>query len=252
MADEIVLLQKRLSELAERSFRTGQFFFSDFLGLAEQSAYEEIRRSLSHVRVTPFGGAEGAERVVLRFGDPEELGYELPFPIVTLRIAPRAPKFAESLTHRDVLGSLMSLGITRDTLGDIVVREGEIFLFCLDSIAPYIKDTLTRIRHTDVKIEEVDTLPEGALYRTEECVVKLTSERLDAVIAKLYQLSREEAQRLFSRSLVFVNGRCIESTSYAPKALEVVSVRGYGRFVYVGFTSETKKGKLNVTLKKYV
>lgn len=252
MKDELNVLQGHLRDLANRSDRGGTFYFSDFLGLAEQNAYREIERELSYVTVKAYGGAQDAERIVLRFGNPDELGYEIPFPIVTLRITPRSPKFAENLTHRDVLGSLMHLGITRDTLGDIVVREGEIYLFCLESVAPFISDSLTRIRHTDIKIEAVDELPEGSLYRVEPLKIQAVGERLDAIVAKVYRISRDDALALFTRGLVFQNGLCVQSHAKAPKAGDVISVRGYGRFRYVGFVSESKKGKLNLVVEQYV
>jgi RNA-binding protein YlmH len=81
--------------------------------------------------------------------------------------------------------------------------------------------------------------------------VQANGERLDALIAKLYSLSREDAQNLFAKKLVYASGRCIENTSYIPKTGEVISVRGTGRFIYRGYDSLTKKGKLNITLEVY-
>lgn len=252
MKDDRAVLQGHLRDLANRADRGGVFCFSDFLGLAEQNVYREMERELSYAAVCAYGGAEQTERVVLRFGDPEELGYELPFPIVTLKITPRAPKFAECLTHRDVLGSLMNLGITRDTLGDIVIREGEIYLFCLDRVADFIMENLTRIRHTDVKIETVEQLPEGSLYRVQTVKIQAVGERLDAIVAKVYRISRDDALLLFTRGLVFQNGRCVESHAKPPKEGDIISVRGHGRFRYVGFVSETRKGKMNLVVEQYV
>lgn len=252
MTNDTELLKRRLVELGKKSHGSGIFLFSCFLGLAEQSALSEVSRELFGIRYEVFGGCEGAERVMVRFGDPEEIGYELPFPITALRIAPKSPRFAEKLTHRDFLGALMNLGIERDVLGDIIVTEGAAYLFAKDDIAPYIEKELTRVRRTDVTVSPVLDLPEGELYRTEVKRIQLSGERLDAVIAKTYNLSREEAQRLFPKGLVFASGRCIESTSYVPKVGEKISVRGYGRLIYRGYESTSRKGKLNVTVEVYV
>ena len=253
--DDILLLQKRISELATRAYTSSLFTFTDFFGLLEQDVFRSVETKLPRgVKYTLFGGAEGTERVMVRFGDVEELGYEVPFPIVMLRIAPKAPKFAEKLSHRDVLGALMHLGMEREMLGDIILRdEGqEIFVFCHEKIAPFIESELTTIRTTPVRVEEAEELPSGELYRTEAITVKAMSERLDGVIAKLYSLSREEASGYFSRSLVFVEGRCISSPSHIPKSGERVSVRGLGRFIYEGYVSDTKKGKMNIRVLKYI
>ena len=252
MSDERELLKKRFAELAAKSYNAGIFTFTDFLGLAEQSAFESMKRQLAGVKYTCFGGAEGAERVMLRFGDKGELGYEVPFPITALKILPRDKKFADKLTHRDFLGALLNLGIERNVLGDIVVIDNSAYLFCKDNISDYIASELTRVKRTEVKVTLAEELPQGELYRTEELTVQVSSERLDAVIARVFSLSREDAQSLFAKRLVFASGKEIDSPSYSPSQDEKVSVRGYGRFIYRGVKSLSKKGKLNITVNKYV
>lgn len=252
MSDEHELLKRRFVELGKKSYDSGIFLFTDFLGLAEQSTFEECKSQLRGIKHSVFGGAEGAERVMIRFGDPEELCYEHPFPIVTLRISPANQKFADKLTHRDFLGSLLNLGIERSVLGDIVIIENEGYVFVKEDMAEYIRTSLERVKHTDVRITVVDDLPEGELYRTEMRRIQLSSERLDAVIAKTFSISRDDAQALFARGLVFVGGKCTESASYTPKVGDRISVRGHGRLIYRGFDSLSKKGKLNATVELYV
>ena len=253
--DDALLFEKRILELAGRADASCTFTFTDFLGLYEQDIFRCVQNRLPRgTRYTLFGGAEGAERMMVRFGDEEELGYEIPFPIVMLHILPRAPKFAQKLSHRDVLGALMHLGIEREMLGDIVLREEgrEIFVFAHEKIAPFIESELQSIRNTQVTVSVREDVPEGELYHTESVVIKAMSERLDGIIAKVYSLSREEASGYFARSLVFAEGRCVTSPSYIPKENERISVRGLGRFLYEGYISDTKKGKLNLRVQKYV
>ena len=252
MSDEIALLKKRFTELAKKSYNAGIFTFTDFLGLMEQDAFNSVKAEIGPIPYTIFGGADGTERVMVRFGDPDELGYELPFPIATLLIEPRAKKFADRLTHRDFLGAILNLGIERKTVGDIVIRDNAGYVFLSEDISEYVLSELSRIKHTDVTVSRVTELPHGELYRTEDKTVQLSGERLDAVVAKVFCLSREDAQLLFKKGLVFVGGRCIESVSHTPKAGDVISVRGYGRMIYEGPVSTSKKGKLNVLLKVFV
>lgn len=251
MNEDYELLKKRFIELSRKADSQCYFTFTDFLGLAEQSAFFEVQSKLSGAKYTAFGGAEGAERVVIRFGDEDEIGYSAPFPIVTIKAAPVSPKFADKLTHRDFLGALLNLGIERSTLGDIVIIDNVGYIFALEDIAQYIVDSLSRVKHTDVRLSITDTLPEGELYHTEPKKIQANGERLDAVIAKVFSLSREDAQRLFAKRLVFASGRLIESTSYIPKENERISVRGYGRMIYRGYESLSKKGKLNIVVDVY-
>ena len=252
MTSDTDLIKKRFVELAKKSFNSGIFVFTEFLGLAEQSAFSEIKREISGIPYTAFGGAEGAERVMIRFGSAEELGYEVPFPISIIRAQPLSQKFADKLNHRDFLGAIMNLGIERDTLGDIVIIDNVGYIFASEDMAVYIAENLTKVKRTDIKAEIIDYLPEGELYRTERRQVQASGERLDAIVAKVFSLSRDDAQSLFKKRLVFASGRCIESTSYIPKEGEKISVRGHGRFIYLGQQSLTRKGKMNIAVDVYI
>ena len=132
-ADE--LLKKRITELAEKAYQNNIYTFSSFLGMSELSDFYAMQRELSFVPQTVFGGYEGAERCIIRFGSEELFGYPEEFPVVCLKIRPLMQKFADDLGHRDFLGALMNLGIDRSTIGDIKVGEKEGYLFCLDTIA---------------------------------------------------------------------------------------------------------------------
>ena len=252
MTEELELLKKRFVELGRKSFNAGIFTFTDFLGLAEQSAFSEIKKELKGISYTTFGGAEGAERVMIRFGSEEDIGYSVPFPISILKAEPLSQKYADRLTHRDFLGAILNLGIERDVLGDIVIIDNVGYIFAKEDIAGYIADSLTRVKHTDVKLSITEQLPEGQLYRTDKKTVQVSGERLDAVVAKVFSLSREEAQSLFKKRLVFADGRQIDSPSYTPKENEKISVRGQGRFIYLGCQSYSKKGKMNTLVELYV
>lgn len=246
------ILQKRFIELANKSYNSGIFTFTEFLGLAEQSAFNAIKKDIRGITFSTFGGAVGAERVVVRFGSAEELGYEMPYPISIIKAEPTSQKYADRLSHRDFLGALLNLGIERDRLGDIVIINNVGYIFALESIAGYIAENLIKVKRTDISASIVTDLPDGELYRTEQRTVQISGERLDAVIARVFSLSREDAQILFKKRLVFADGREIDSSSYTPKEGERISVRGHGRFIYLGTRSLSKKGKLNVAVEIYL
>ncbi|MBQ7333234.1 MAG: DbpA RNA binding domain-containing protein [Clostridia bacterium] len=246
------LLKKRFLELAKRSYNAGIYTFTDFLGLPELSAFEEIKSQLKGIKYTKFGGHPEAERKMIRFGDPEELLYEEEFPITTVKAEPVSQKFADKLSHRDILGALMNLGIGRENFGDIAIIENVAYIFIKESISEYVISSLSRARHTELLPSRVSDLPEAALFKTEEKTVQISSERLDAVIAKVFNLSRDAAQSLFVRELVYASGRLITSVSYMPKANDIISVRGHGRFIYLSYETTSRKGKLNARVALYI
>ena len=242
-------LKKRFAELLEKSYKNDTFCFTDFLSPSDAACVYDVAGNRDF---SLWGGAEGCERVVIRFGNAEELGYEIPFPIKLLKLEPVNKKFADELSHRDFLGSLMNLGIERDVLGDIVVRDDHAYIFVLEKMAGYIEENLTRVKHTVIKCIEATELPEDVKPVLEECTVILSGVRLDGIISKLYRLSRGDSQELFKENKVLVNGRLNLSASLEPKPDDVIAVRGKGKFIYRGISGETRKGRIAVKVEKYV
>lgn len=248
MDAEELLWRKRLSELADKAYSNSQYVFTGFLTAAELDVYYQMERELSYVPVTISGGTADCERVMLRFGSEEICGYEEPFPIQCVAIAPLVEKFGEALGHRDYLGALMNLGIERGTLGDIIIDGKRAYLFCTEKMAPYIVENLDKVRHTSVSCRPAQTVPESAITKVERRTVQVSAARSDSIIAKVYNLSRSESVELFRAKKVFVNGRLNENNGGQLKPGDRVSVRGFGRFLFVEITGETRKGKLNAAV----
>jgi len=248
---EIQQQRNRFHDLANKSFQQGIFTFTGFLGLSEQEIFWQEEAKLRYAGYCLEGGCENADRVVIRFGSPEELGYEMPFPVSCIHICPLAQKFADELSHRDFLGALMNLGIERSTLGDIKVGEKEAYLFCLESIGKFLCENLVQVKHTRVKCtitEDYKGIPqeEPALVN-----IQVPSLRVDAVLARVYNMSREKSLDLFRAGKVYVDGRLCENHSRQLKAGETVNARGYGKFTLAGESRETRKGKLAVDVAVY-
>lgn len=248
---EIQQLKNRFRDLADKAFSQNLFTFTGFLGLSEQDAFWQLEPELRFAGYTLSGGSEDADRKMVRFGNAEELGYEVPFPITCVHIRPLIAKFADKLSHRDFLGALMNLGIERSTIGDIKVGDKEAYLFCQDTIAGYICQNLEQIKHTHVKCSVTENYEEIPQEEPENKTVQVSSVRADAVIAKVYNKSRGDCLELFRTGKVFINGRLCENNSRLLKAGETVNARGYGKFVYKGEPRETRKGKLCVEVAVY-
>ncbi|MCH5190603.1 MAG: hypothetical protein J1F23_00420 [Oscillospiraceae bacterium] len=241
-------MQKRFSELAERSFERGYNVYSDFLGIAEIS---ELKTMHMRVPVALWGGWDGAERAVACFGERDYFADNDDYPVKCILIEPVSQKFADTLTHRDFLGSLMGLGIRREMLGDIVISENCGYLFCLQSVCEYITENLKQVRHTTVTCRITDSIPDNAvpIPTDEEHIV--SSRRLDVLISAVYSLSRSRAQELFEKERVFVNGVMKISSSFVPNEGDKISVRGFGRFIFGGELRRTKKDRLVVKIGVY-
>lgn len=248
--NEQELCKKRLIDLSKQADRKGIVLFSDFLNLNELNIYHQSEK-MFETKTESFGGVPNAERqmvafipdtLYLRSGSEESLTY----PIAALKIIPAYPKFAEKLGHRDILGSIMQLGVDRCKLGDIIVDDDACYILCEKSIAPYFIENLEKIRHTLVKLEKVSAAELLGKQELEEKQGIVTSNRLDAVVACVHRLSRSQALELLRSEKVFVNGKATQNPSYMCREGDIVSVRGYGRFVFQTAYGETNKGRLKI------
>lgn len=239
-----------IKDLSERSAQKNIYTYSNFLNMDEQN---EILRYKNHLTSSElFGGASGCERKMLRFGNPEELYYEEAYPIKCLKITPLNIKFAEELSHRDILGAVMNLSIEREHIGDILIKDKCAFIFVTEKMSGFICENLKKVRRTDIKCSECDFDEDEISFNTEERLIISSSLRADCVISAVYKLSRSTVSELFSGKKVFINSGLCENTSKILKENDTVSLRGFGKFIFNGERSSTKKGRLKISVSVYI
>ena len=133
------LLTARISDTADLAFKTDNYKFLGFLSLEEAVLAKKVLEN-RNVKFSLFGGYDLAERVMLcclpSWGDTAS------FPITAVTFSYRE---VDKLTHRDFLGALMSLGLTRESIGDILVGEGRAVAFLSDDVAQYVFTQLEKI-----------------------------------------------------------------------------------------------------------
>lgn len=244
--DEELQLKNRLVELYERAESKGCYVYSDFLTLAGQNI---LCKNIPVNAYILFGGYENSERAIACFGNVENCGYEEIPPVSCIEVKPLSQKFADKLTHRDFLGALMALGIRREVLGDIIIHENTGYIFCLDSIAQYIIDNFNQVKHTSVSSKRIDSPPIESIKLPDEIELVVASKRCDVLIAAVYNISRNESQKLFEQKLVFIDSIECRNASRELDEGNLVSVRGKGRFIFCGEKRTTKKGKLRISVR---
>ena len=249
MTDEQVLMG-RLRDLAKRAYEKNIFTYSSFLSLPEQSILDGMAKELSFVPYELFGGHEMAERKVVGFGSEELFGYPGRFPVTILKVTPAIEKFGEELNHRDYLGSLMNLGIRRDTIGDILVKGKTGFIFCAEEVSEFIRENLVKIRHTQVSCEIIEDDIELKPTLIDESY-PVSSMRLDVIIAATCKLSRKETLGYFERNEVLFNSRVTTENAVNLKPGDVFSVRGKGKFILESIGGTTKRGRTYINVKRY-
>lgn len=249
MQDTNTILINRFSELSSKGSLQRRAVYSDFLTIDEQNVLLNCK-TIKNAFL--WGGVDTAERKLACFSyDASEEKIKLGCPAVWVKIEPVSKKFADALSHRDFLGTLMGLGIRRETFGDIIISGNCGYVFCLKKIAEYITENLDRIRRTSVKCK-ISELPfEISNYRPSEEIIIVSSVRIDAVIASVFKLSRADSQTLFMQNKVYINGKNTNNSSLQLSGGEIVSVRGLGRFMYYEAVGETKKSRLKIKIGVY-
>lgn len=249
MDQEEAYCKKRFADLSKRAEDKNIVTFSNFLNLNELNIFHQISKELySSFEVS--GGYECAERQMVAF-IPDALYYVWEYPIDTIRIVPSNPRFAEPLTHRDVLGALMNLGIRREMLGDILLLENQIIVFCIHSVTGYLTDQCNKIRHTNVTATQIEAADFQYQPRFIEKEGIVSSLRLDSILADVCKLPRSAAQKIISEGNAFINSRKIQQNNYQCQDGDILSVRHIGKFQIGAADRMTKKGRIRYHYKVY-
>ncbi len=250
--EQDTLLKRKLTDLAEKAYQQNIYTYSNFLSMSELSIYHQMDSDLRFIPSSTYGGNDACERQIVQFGSADLFGYEGTYPIQLIRISPLLAKFSDTLTHRDFLGAILNLGIDRSLIGDIIIRNNCGYVFCMDHIADYILDNLTKIKHTNIKCEYCDQNLSDIKPHIEHIECIAASNRIDAVAATLTKLSRSKVIELFRTQKIFINGKVMENNSYMLKPNDILVIRGLGKFIYDGCGNETRKGRMYVQLQKYI
>lgn len=246
------LIKARLLDICRQSREYGTYTYSSFLDLAGISVYKRSLKEFAPVPSSLYGGYEAAEHALVIFGSEEEFGYPPAPPVVLLHIYPSTAKFAEDLSHRDFLGSLMGLGIRRDHLGDLLVNHSECCVFALDTVAGYIQENLTSVKHTLVTVSELGQLPDGFTVHTECFSLVAASFRLDAIASALTKESRSKVLARFRAGEIFLNGIQVTDGSRKCQPGDTLVIRHVGRFTVGEILNETRSERIRLSMERFV
>lgn len=237
--DEKIRFSKAL-DLIKKSERS--IVFSDFFSI---SLFEKVSSIISKEGLCTYtyswGGYPEAERKIFAFcGEETE---DVSFPIICLKISFNK-KFAKNLTHRDFLGSILGMGINRDKVGDIVVKEDCAYVFLIDEIADFLEYSLTKVGHVSVKVMRADEEADFFKPIIIPCRIMVSSLRLDSVISAGFKISRGKAAELVNSDKAYINWSLVSSPSKAVKVGDTITVRGRGRIEIADIAGKSKKEKI--------
>ena len=191
---------------------------------------------------------EDADRRMLSFSTYNE---PLIYPINLLQISNKS-KFSK-VDHKDYLGAMMSLGIKREKLGDLIIKDGTCYAPVCTDISDYIISNLSKIKNSPCVASQYDYILHDLPKREfQEKIVISTSFRLDGMVSAICNVSRNSSVELISAGKILVNYfHCLKKDKVI-KNNDTLTIRGYGKFMVADIIGNTQKGRLKVVIKQYI
>lgn len=246
--EELPFVERAL-EMLKLSERKQTMRLTDFLDPRQLSILQSLT-SQADVKIASCGGFEGAERVRAIIHPPFFAIEQEDYQLVLAQIS-KDQRFLK-LSHKDVMGALLHIGLKREKFGDILLNEQSCQVVLAREVFEFIRLQVTQIHRLPVECMEVPwtqlRVPEK---RFVEKQVTLPSFRLDAVIAEVHHLSRTKALVPIRAGRVKVNWKVVEDPSHHVGAGDVVSVGGFGRFQIMETGGPTKSGRHRMTVGVY-
>ena len=219
-----------------------------FLSPYERKVIEQSSYTPDEISVRFFGGYEAAERTMM-ICVPEYVDENVDEVITVLKISSRD---LSGITHRDYLGSVLGLGITRENIGDILVSDNGAYIFVKSEIADFCKNNLGKVKKAGVCVD-ICRCCDAEIPEPKVRIVKGTvqSFRLDAVLSLATGLSRTASAELIKQGRVFVNWEEADSGSKPVCEGDFLSVRGKGRMKVGNIGGTTRKGRSFIEIEVY-
>ena len=254
-AEEQKMLEARVEDKFQFAISKNKITHTDFLNRTQIAHVKQVLKEKSIRSYLFFGGnAENSERQILVFY-PNKFSEEMVeknFSKIVCGLHIRLPKDVQ-YEHRVYLSGIMKLGIKREKVGDILVRENGADIIILAEIADFLKMNLmelTRFKKATCEIIDINDV-EKQERQFEDLSIIVSSMRLDNFVSELAKCSRTKAEEMLKEQRVFVNDQLEMKSSKKINCQDQLTIRGKGKFVVQEIARTTKSEKLVVNLKKF-
>ena len=248
------LLLARVLDQQQRADQRGVPTHTGFLSPAEQAVSADLLMAAAPKQGVLFGGYPEAERKLWAFlpdwleEETWQESEDCPVCALEAKVSGMA-----SLTHRDYLGSLMGLGLTREKIGDILITETGAQVLVLRETLPILLAQWEKAGRYPVKLREIPlsqlTPARGEVKKIRDTVATL---RLDAVCASGFSTSRTKAVDFISAGRVAVNHRECTKADRTVGQGDVIACRGLGKCVVKEVLGQSKKGRTMIVIERYI
>lgn len=238
-------IARRVIDLCEIVSRTKSTECTDFYNPFEVKELTSLINTYDTISFSLIGNEDSESKAILIY--PEYMDELNPADYVSLV---KIDKKDYDIAHKDVLGSILSLGIKREKLGDIIINDEAIYFYIRNEILDYVLLNLEKIKNYGVELEVIDLeTPISRDLEYDEKLITCASARLDLVLANVYNLSRSDAKNAIEAGLVKLNYKVTYKISEMLEVGDMVSMRRRGRFIVGDYLGLSKKDKLKLIIK---
>lgn len=244
LPDDLRETLAKVFDRANSAQRSGRAMFTDFLSEREYGEFLSRQKNIDSVPCKAFGGYRDAGRVMLCFSE-----YEESFPISAIRINGRG---LEKLKHPDFLGSVLSLGLERKSIGDIVKTGDECVIFAQSNVSEYIAQSLKEVGgvHVNCTCEETENITVETEF--ENITGTVASLRADSVVSVMLKTSRSKAAEYITGQKFFLNQVLCTKCDKEIKENDILTVRHHGKAKVCEISGLSRKGRIFITIQKYM
>jgi RNA-binding protein YlmH len=232
-------------QIAEKTSKV--VFTNEFVS---PDVWNQVSVACESYKVKSFANGifKDADRKMVSFST---LGEPTIYPITLLKISNKS-KFS-SLGHKDYLGAIMSLGIKREKLGDLITEDAACYATVCSDISNYIITNLSSVSNCPCEAREYDYIEQNLPKRKfQQRVVISTSLRLDGMVSAICNVSRNNSVELIASGKILVNYfQCLKKDKTI-KNNDTLTIRGYGKFKIEDIIGTTQKERLKVAIKQYI
>ena len=200
----------------------------------------------AYFRVDSYGGFKDCERRMISFNNI----YDSPYPIKLLKIE-SSSKF-DNLCHRDYLGAVLGLGIRRNKIGDLLLKENACYLTVCEEITEFLADNLNLVGKAPCKVTILENNFEDLVPNFKQEIILVQSLRIDSIVSKLIGISRSKAQSIIEEGMVLLDYNKVKDKSKEVEIEGRITIKGHGKYILDEIIGNSKSGKFKVLVRKYM
>lgn len=244
--DSYLLKMRQILDNVEMAINNHRVEATDFLDPYERHLAKSILNRFEDIEYLEDGGLDESERKIIiiypYYFNKEDVKEKLSFLKVELSNV--------HTLHKDFLGAILNLGITREKVGDLYLHNGYTFIVVKNEVKDFLLYNLQKVSNYNVKIVEAQR---NELESSEEDYVEVnnfvSSLRLDVVLSAIYKISRQNSLKLIKSDRIKINFKPVNKPYIELSEGDLISARGYGRANFHSINGTSKKGNYNITIR---